>query len=105
MSGSCERKRNLCRQQRRLVAQRPERAGVRLRFGAPLDFSRYADRAGDRFVERTVTDEIMYELMTLTGRPYVDVYAATLKTAVVAPTPAVTAALPSPPGAAGPTRR
>jgi 1-acyl-sn-glycerol-3-phosphate acyltransferase len=30
----------------------------------------------------------MYELMTLTGRPYVDVYAASLKTAIVAPTPA-----------------
>lgn len=61
---------------------------VRLRFGEPLDFSRYARSVGDRFVERAVTDEIMYELMTLTGREYVDVYAATLKTAVVAPTPA-----------------
>jgi 1-acyl-sn-glycerol-3-phosphate acyltransferase len=29
----------------------------------------------------------MYELMTLTGRPYVDVYAASLKTAIVAPAP------------------
>ncbi|MEV4637317.1 lysophospholipid acyltransferase family protein [Actinoplanes sp. NPDC049548] len=66
----------------------PKIKRVRLRFGAPLDFSRYADRVGDRFVERAVTDEIMYELMTLTGREYVDVYAATLKTAVVAPTPA-----------------
>jgi 1-acyl-sn-glycerol-3-phosphate acyltransferase len=78
---------------------------VRMRFGAPLDFSRYAEQKGDRFVERAVTDEIMYELMTLSGRPYVDVYATTLKTAVVAPTPATTAALPSPHGAAGPTRR
>ena len=60
---------------------------VRMRFGEPLDFSRFADRAGDRFVERAVTDEIMYELMTLTGREYVDVYAASLKTAVVAPAP------------------
>jgi 1-acyl-sn-glycerol-3-phosphate acyltransferase len=61
---------------------------VRMRFGAPLDFSRYAQAQGDRFVERAVTDEIMYELMTLTGRPYVDVYATTLKTAVITPTPA-----------------
>jgi 1-acyl-sn-glycerol-3-phosphate acyltransferase len=61
---------------------------VRMRFGAPLDFSRYAAARGDRFVERAVTDEIMYELMTLTGRPYVDVYAATLKTAIIAPTEA-----------------
>ncbi|GAA3340323.1 lysophospholipid acyltransferase family protein [Amorphoplanes nipponensis] len=60
---------------------------VRIRFGTPLDFSRYAGSVGDRFVERAVTDEIMYELMTLTGRPYVDVYAASLKTAIVAPTP------------------
>ena len=58
---------------------------VRMHIGRPLDFSAYAP--GDRFVERAVTDEIMYELMTLTGREYVDVYAATLKTAVVAPVP------------------
>jgi 1-acyl-sn-glycerol-3-phosphate acyltransferase len=55
---------------------------VRMRFGAPLDFSRYAGSRGDRFVERAVTDEIMYELMSLTGRPYVDVYASKLKTSV-----------------------
>ncbi|UQU63233.1 1-acyl-sn-glycerol-3-phosphate acyltransferase [Couchioplanes caeruleus] len=61
---------------------------VRMRFGRPLDFSRFADRAGDRFVERAVTDEIMYELMTLTGREYVDVYAAALKTVAVTPAPA-----------------
>jgi 1-acyl-sn-glycerol-3-phosphate acyltransferase len=83
----------------------PKVMRMRMRFGAPLDFSRYAGRKGDRFVERAITDEIMYELMTLSGRPYVDVYAASLKTAVVAPTPAVTAGAPSRPGAAGPTRR
>ena len=65
----------------------PKIKRVRLRFGRPLDFSRYATSRGDRFVERAITDEIMYELMTLTGRPYVDVYAASLKTPVVAPTP------------------
>ncbi|GAA1744303.1 lysophospholipid acyltransferase family protein [Luedemannella helvata] len=53
----------------------------RIRFGTPLDFSRYAGTAGDRFVERAVTDEIMYELMTLSGREYVDVYAQTVKAA------------------------
>jgi 1-acyl-sn-glycerol-3-phosphate acyltransferase len=51
----------------------------RIRFGPPMDFSRYAGRAGDRFVERTVTDEIMYELMTLSGREYVDIYAQQAK--------------------------
>ncbi|HEU4347483.1 MAG TPA: lysophospholipid acyltransferase family protein [Actinoplanes sp.] len=58
---------------------------VRMRFGKPLDFSRYADAKGDRFAERAITDEIMYELMTLTGREYVDVYAASLKTSITAP--------------------
>lgn len=52
---------------------------VRIRFGRPLDFSRYAGMAGDRFVERAVTDEIMYELMELSGREYVDVYAQKVK--------------------------
>ncbi|MBO0838835.1 MAG: 1-acyl-sn-glycerol-3-phosphate acyltransferase [Actinobacteria bacterium] len=51
----------------------------RVRFGKPLDFSRYEGMAGDRFVERSMTDEIMYELMLLSGREYVDVYAAKVK--------------------------
>ena len=54
----------------------PKLLRPRIRFGPPMDFSRYAGMAGDRFVERTITDEIMYELMTLSGRAYVDVYAA-----------------------------
>ena len=58
----------------------PKVMRMRMRFGTPLDFSRYAGSKGDRFVERAITDEIMYELMTLTGREYVDVYAASLKT-------------------------
>ncbi len=53
---------------------------VRIRFGPPLDFSRYAGLAGERFVERAVTDEIMYELMELSGREYVDIYAQKVKT-------------------------
>ena len=64
---------------------------VRIRFGAPLDFSRYGDATGDRLVERAVTDEIMYEIMELSGREYVDVYAHTLKTAVVPPPARVSA--------------
>jgi 1-acyl-sn-glycerol-3-phosphate acyltransferase len=50
-----------------------------VRFGKPLDFGRYEGLAGDRFVERSITDEIMYEIMELSGREYVDVYAATVK--------------------------
>jgi 1-acyl-sn-glycerol-3-phosphate acyltransferase len=47
--------------------------------GKPLDFSRYEGMAGDRFVERSMTDEIMYELMQLSGQEYVDQYAAKVK--------------------------
>jgi 1-acyl-sn-glycerol-3-phosphate acyltransferase len=35
--------------------------------------------AGDRFIERSMTDEIMYALMELSGQPYVDMYAASVK--------------------------
>jgi 1-acyl-sn-glycerol-3-phosphate acyltransferase len=52
---------------------------VKIRFGRPLDFSRYAGMSGDRFVERAITDEIMYELMELSGREYVDIYAQKIK--------------------------
>ena len=40
---------------------------------------RYEGLSGDRFVERSITDEIMYEIMTLSGQEYVDVYGATVK--------------------------
>jgi 1-acyl-sn-glycerol-3-phosphate acyltransferase len=53
------------------------RPGVR--FGKPLDFSRYAGMEGDRFVLRSMTDEIMYELMLLSGQEYVDTYATKAK--------------------------
>jgi 1-acyl-sn-glycerol-3-phosphate acyltransferase len=47
--------------------------------GQPLDFSRYQGMEDDRFVQRSVTDEIMYALMRLSGQEYVDSYAATVK--------------------------
>jgi 1-acyl-sn-glycerol-3-phosphate acyltransferase len=56
---------------------RIHRVGVRI--GKPLDFSRYDGLAGDRFVERSMTDEIMYELMMLSGQEYVDLYASKVK--------------------------
>lgn len=61
---------------RKLPHFRP-RPGIR--FGKPLDFSRYEGLTGDRFVERSMTDEIMYELMQLSGKEYVDAYAAKVK--------------------------
>ncbi len=47
--------------------------------GEPLDFSRFDGMEGDRVILRAVTDEIMYELMKISGQEYVDVYASTLK--------------------------
>jgi 1-acyl-sn-glycerol-3-phosphate acyltransferase len=49
------------------------RPGVK--FGKPLDFSRYYGMDSDRVVLRAMTDEIMYELMKLSGQEYVDEYA------------------------------
>jgi 1-acyl-sn-glycerol-3-phosphate acyltransferase len=48
-------------------------------FGQPLDFSRYYGQEEDRSVQRAVTDEIMYELMRLSGQEYVDEYATVVK--------------------------
>ena len=57
----------------------PKIAKVEIRMGKPLDFSRYAGMEGDRFVLRSITDEIMYELMLLSGQEYVDQYATKAK--------------------------
>jgi 1-acyl-sn-glycerol-3-phosphate acyltransferase len=63
----------------RLLPRLRPRPGVRI--GRPLDFSRYEGMAGDHFVERSITDEIMYELMQISGQEYVDQYAASVKKA------------------------
>ena len=62
------------------VVPRILRPGVRI--GKPLDFSRYAGMESDRFVLRSITDEIMYALMTLSGQEYVDIYASSAKTKI-----------------------
>lgn len=48
-------------------------------FGEPLDFTRFTGLESDRFVLRSVTDEIMYELGRLSGQEYRDVYATSVK--------------------------
>nr|WP_306631670.1 lysophospholipid acyltransferase family protein [Arthrobacter ulcerisalmonis] len=48
-------------------------------FGEPLDFSQYREQAEDRTVQRKVTDEIMSQLLRLSGQEYVDEYAAVVK--------------------------
>ena len=52
---------------------------IHIKVGEPLDFSRYSGMAGDRFIERSMTDEIMYALMELSGQTYVDMYASSVK--------------------------
>jgi 1-acyl-sn-glycerol-3-phosphate acyltransferase len=48
-------------------------------FGEPLDFSRFEGLEGDRFILRSITDEIVYALHSLGGQEYEDVYASTVK--------------------------
>lgn len=50
-------------------------------FGEPLDFSRFEGLEGDRFVLRSITDEIVYELTRISGQEYVDKYASSAKQA------------------------
>jgi len=57
----------------------PKVRRVGIVFGEPLDFTRFAGMEGDRFVLRSITDEIMYELSHLSGQEYVDVYASSVK--------------------------
>ena len=53
------------------------RPKVIVRFGKPLDLAqRYSAEERDRFVLRSITDELMYEIMMLSGQEYVDEYAS-----------------------------
>ncbi|MDT0461928.1 lysophospholipid acyltransferase family protein [Streptomyces gibsoniae] len=52
---------------------------VTIRFGEPLDFSRYIGLESEKAVLRAVTDEIMYAILTLSEQEYVDRYAADVK--------------------------
>ncbi|MEV6017138.1 MULTISPECIES: lysophospholipid acyltransferase family protein [unclassified Streptomyces] len=52
---------------------------VVIRFGKPLDFSRYAGMEGEKAILRAITDEIMYAILSLSEQEYVDRYAAVVK--------------------------
>lgn len=54
---------------------------ITVRFGAALDFSRYEGMERDRYVLRAATDEVMTEVMRLSGQEYVDMYATKAKAA------------------------
>jgi 1-acyl-sn-glycerol-3-phosphate acyltransferase len=58
------------------------RPGVR--FGEALDFGRYEGMEEDRYVLRSVTDEIVYALMELSGQEYVDIDAQRAKAEIAA---------------------
>ncbi|GHJ04578.1 1-acyl-sn-glycerol-3-phosphate acyltransferase [Streptomyces olivaceus] len=57
----------------------PKLHPVVIRFGEPLDFSRYAGMEGEKAVLRAVTDEILYAILSLSGQEYVDRYATDVK--------------------------
>ncbi|AJT68292.3 hypothetical protein T261_6683 [Streptomyces lydicus] len=59
----------------------PRIAPVTVRFGEVLDFSRYDGMDRDRYVLRAVTDEVMSDVMELSGQEYVDMYATKARAA------------------------
>ncbi|MFF7678367.1 lysophospholipid acyltransferase family protein [Actinacidiphila glaucinigra] len=52
---------------------------VTIRFGEPMEFSRFEGMDNERYVVRSATDEIMYAILALSGQEYVDRYAAEVK--------------------------
>ncbi|MGW1076152.1 lysophospholipid acyltransferase family protein [Streptomyces sp. NPDC002537] len=62
----------------------PRLVPITIRFGAPLDFSRYAGMEDQRAVLRAVTDEIMYAILKLSEQEYVDTYATDARAALKA---------------------
>ena len=62
------------------IGRRLPRIGrVGIVIGEPLDFSRFEGMEGDRYILRSVTDEIMVALQRLGEQTYHDVYASTVK--------------------------
>ena len=57
----------------------PKVGRIGIVIGEPLDFSRFKGLEGDRFILRSITDEIMYELNRISGQEYVDVYASSVR--------------------------
>jgi 1-acyl-sn-glycerol-3-phosphate acyltransferase len=57
----------------------PTTGHVQVRFGKPLTFDRYRLGVADQLVLRAITDQVMYEIMMLTGQTYVDEYVSKAK--------------------------
>ena len=57
----------------------PVHGHVQVHFGKPLTFDRYRLGVADQLVLRAITDQVMYEIMMLTGQTYVDEYVSSAK--------------------------
>jgi 1-acyl-sn-glycerol-3-phosphate acyltransferase len=66
-------------QDRRVIRRHP----ITLRFGPPVNLTRYRARRDDPLVLRSATDEVMYDIMLLSGQEYVDEYASHVKSGAV----------------------
>jgi 1-acyl-sn-glycerol-3-phosphate acyltransferase len=55
-------------------ARIPRLAKIAITFGKPLDFSRYEGQDYSPAIRRSVTDEVMYTILELSGQEYVDTY-------------------------------
>ena len=64
-------------------AKRPKPGRVGIRFGKPLEFSRYQGMEPNRFILRSITDEVMSEIAALSDQEYVDGYASSYKNRAV----------------------
>ena len=69
-------------------AVKPRLGRVGIRIAAPMDFSRYYGQEDDRFILRSVTDEVMYAVQTLSGQQDVDIYATKAKELIARGLPA-----------------
>lgn len=68
------------------IGQSVPRVGrVGMVIGEPMDFTRFAGMEGDRYILRSVTDEIMVALQRLGEQKYDDVYASTVKDRALRP--------------------
>jgi 1-acyl-sn-glycerol-3-phosphate acyltransferase len=57
----------------------PVAGPVQVRFGKPLTFDRYRLGVADQLVLRAITDQVMYEIMMLSGQTYIDEYVTSAK--------------------------
>ena len=67
----------------------PKIAPVAVRFGPPMDLSKYDGAKRDGQLYRQVTNDVMKAIQELSGQEYVDVYATTVKESMNGGAPAL----------------